>query len=432
MLVTADWVLPVCAPPIRHGGVLVDGDSIAGVGIAAELDGHPLACDRIDFPGCTITPGLVNAHTHLTLTALHGVVPPMPFTEWLPLLVAAMVPWGIADHEASGVVGAEECLLSGVSAVGDIAYGAAEVASASAAGLGGVYYWELLGLRPEEIDCTLAYLRYPACREEHGRRVVCGLSPHSPYTSGPSTLQALHRKAAELGVPSAIHVAESLAESQLLMEGTGALAATAARTAHGFAPPHTSSVKYLADLGVLEGTTVVHLCHLSPDDVPLLASLVRGAVTCPRSNRYLGNPPVKVTPLLDAGVAVGVGTDSSASNADLDLAEELRTLRELEPHLSSATLLEVATRGGARAIGVEDRFGALDSGMSADLAVFRLPAGSDPAEAFVAFAGRQTLDSLLAGGEWRVREGRLLARDETADRQAQDAHLRAQEAAKTG
>ena len=157
-----------------------------------------------------MTPGLVNAHTHLTLTALRGVVPPMPFAEWLPRLVAAMAPWDIADHEASGVVGAEECLLSGVSVVGDIAYGAAEVASASAAGLGGVYYWELLGLRPEEIDRTLDYLRYPACREDYGRRVVCGLSPHSPYTS--RTLDCckhVHRKAAELGVPTAIHVAES-------------------------------------------------------------------------------------------------------------------------------------------------------------------------------------------------------------------------------
>lgn len=431
MLVTADWVLPVSGPPIPQGGVLVDGDSIAGVGTAAELGCHPCAAERFDFPGCTVTPGLVNAHTHLTLTALHGVVPPMPFTEWLPRLVAAMAPWEIPDHEASGVVGAEECLLSGVTAVGDIAYGAAEVASACAAGLGGVYYWELLGLYPDEIDSTLAYLRYPLRRDEYGRRVVCGLSPHSPYTSGPSSLQSLHHKAAELGVPSAIHVAESLAETQLMREGTGPLAATAARTAHGFSPPHASSVRYLADLGVLDGTTAVHLCQLSDADIPLLASSVRGAVTCPRSNRYLGNSPVRVGSLLEAGVAVGIGTDSSASNADLDLAEELRALRTLEPHLSADKLLEIATWGGARAIGVEDRFGSIHPGMCADLAVFRMPTATDPCDAIVSFAGRRTLDSLMSGGVWRVRDGRLLFRDKPAGERSRDANSRARAAVTT-
>ncbi len=429
LLISADWVLPVVSAPLRDGAVLVEGDRIAAVGARATLDAETAAdVERVHFPGCTITPGLVNAHTHLTLTALSGVVPPAPFHEWLPRLVSAMGPWDIGDHEASGVVGAQECLLAGVTVVGDIAYGAAEVASASRAGLGGVYYWELLGLDAEQIGEQLAYLRYPTSHDGYGARVTAGLSPHSPYTSGPALLRAVHARACELGVPFAIHVAESAAESQLLRDGTGPLAEVAARTAHGFAPPGTSTVAYLAALGVLDDATAVHCCHLEDADRDLVARHARGVVTCPRSNRYLDNPPPAVAPLLSAGVAVGVGTDSSASNHDLDLMAEVREVASAEPGLPSEALLRMATATGARALGVGDRYGALAPGMQADVAVFALGQHDDAERSVIASAGRDTVRAVLSGGVWRVRDGALLRRDTIAEARAADATARARQA----
>jgi cytosine/adenosine deaminase-related metal-dependent hydrolase len=161
-------------------------------------------------------------------------------------------------------------------------------------------------------------------------------------------LSAVHDRSAQLGVPFAIHVAESSAETSLLLDGTGPLAGTAARTAFGFEPPGVSTVAYLASLGALEGATAVHLCHLAEDEIGLLALAVRGAVTCPRSNEYLSNPVPRITPLLEAGIPVGIGTDSSASNYDLDLLSEVRALRAAEPQLSADELLGIATLGGAR------------------------------------------------------------------------------------
>jgi cytosine/adenosine deaminase-related metal-dependent hydrolase len=429
LLISADWVLPVSAPAIERGAVLVDGDRIVAVGPLAALDAS-CAIDtlRADFPGCVITPGLVNAHTHLTLTALGGVVPPLRFDRWLPRLVAAMKPWGIADHEASGVIGAEESLASGVTVVGDIAYGAAEVASASRAGLGGVYYWELLGIEPDAIAEQLSYLRYPTDVDTFGPRVTCGLSPHSPYTSGPGLLRGVHATAAEFAVPLAIHVAESAAETELMRDGTGALAATAGRTAFGFEPPRTSTVAYLDRLGVLEGATAVHCCRLEPGDIELLAARGASVVTCPRSNRYLDNPPALLGPLLDAGIALGVGTDSSASNEDLDLLAEVRAIRAAEPAIGAAALLHIATAGGAEAIGVDDRFGSLSPGMQADLAVFAVGATRSPAEAVVLHGGRDTVRAVMSAGQWRVRDGELLLRDEAAATRAADATVRAREA----
>jgi aminodeoxyfutalosine deaminase len=428
LLVSADWVLPVTQPPLRDGAVLVDGDRIAAVGSLESLLARHPDVEHEHFAGCMLTPGLVNAHTHLTLTALSGVVPPLPFAEWLPRLVAALKPWEIADHEASGVVGAEECLRSGVTVVGDIAYGAAEVASASAAGLGGVYYWELLGIHADQIGADLGRLRYPERADAFGPRVTCGLSPHSPYTSGPGLLRGVHDKAAELGVPLAIHVAESQAEVELLDSGTGPLAAVASRTAFGFVPPGTGTVRYLEALGALKGATAVHLCHLVDGDAALLAARARGAVTCPRSNRYLSNPPPEVLALLDAGVPLGIGTDSSASNDDLDLMAEVRILREAQPEISAEELLWIATLGGATAIGVDGSFGSIDPGKFADLACFRIDAAGDPHEAVIARAGAGAIEAVMSGGEWRVKNGALLRSDPDAHELAAGAAARSRAA----
>lgn len=433
-LVSADWVLPVASAPVRDGAVLVEGDRVVAVGELADLDALAAAdVTREHFSGCVMTPGLVNAHTHLTLSALAGIVPPAPFHEWLPRLVAAMKPWEIADHEASGVVGAEECLLAGVTCVGDIAYGAAEVASASAAGLGGVYYWELLGMQPEDIPSQLAYLRYPADpHTAYGERVVCGLSSHAPYTAGPALLRAVRDQAERLGVPVAVHVAESAAETELMHAGTGPLAGVAARQAFGFEPPRASTVAYLSALGALDGATAIHCCRLEPGDIERIAAEARGVVTCPRSNRYLDNPPPLVAPLLEAGVAVGVGTDSSASNHDLNLMAEVRAVAGAEPDLSATRLLDLATSSGARAIGVSERFGALAPGMQADLAVFALDGAADAAHdavaGVIARAGRNTVQAVMAGGEWRVRDGQLVTRDAAAARRARRAAAIAREA----
>ncbi len=428
MLVSADWILPIAAPPLREGAVLVTGERITAVGPLADLRAAYPAEPHEHFAGCVMTPGLVNAHTHLTLSALANVVGPLPFAQWLPRLVTALKPWDIADHEASGVIGAEECLSSGVTVVGDIAYGAAEVARASAAGLGGVYYWELLGMHAEQIDAALLDLRFPTPSTKYGSRVVCGLSPHSPYTSGPALLRAVHDLAAKLGVPSAVHLAESHAELELVRDGTGPLATTAARTAFGFTPTGTTSVAYLAALGALKGTTAVHLCYITPDDIELLAAQARGAVTCPRSNHYLGNPPPAIGPLLAAGVAVGIGTDSSASNHDLDLMAEVRALRAAENSLTSTQLLQIATRGGALSIGVDDRYGSLTPGLFADLALFRIEAGADPEAAVVELGGRGSTDAVMGAGVWLVRDGELLARDATAGDRAADARGRSLDA----
>ncbi len=408
MLLTADWVVPVSRRPIRCGAVLVDGEHVAAVGSADELAPRCPDQEHVDLPGRILMPGLVNAHTHLGLSAVEGLFEPTPFTEWLPQIVAAMRSWSAEDYAASTAVGAARCLLAGVTSVGDITYGALSVDAAARVGLGGTFFFEVLGITPAELPARLEALGYRPDRE-CGPRVRCGLSPHTVYSSGPALLEAVVGLAREVGAPVALHVAETVAEVDLVRDGSGELAPVAAKLAHGFQPTGERPIVYLDRLGVLDGTTAIHVCQTWPTDVGRLAATARGVVTCPRSNEWLHNGIAPVKQLLRAGLPVGIGTDSLASTPDLDLFEESRALRRHFPDLSDRTLVEMLTVHGAVALGVEDRVGVLEPGVQADLAAFRIPNSDDPEAALVRDAGCQTLDAVIAGGEWRVRDGALLA-----------------------
>ena len=415
MLITAGWVLPISRTPIRDGAVYIESDRIVSVGTAAELASRHPNSERRDFPSCILLPGLVNAHTHLALTGLGGLVGAMPFEQWLPRLITALSCWGPADYAASATRGAEASLEAGVTVVGDIAYGAESRHAAAEHGVGGVFYLELLGMTADQLPAALADAAFPpAAGEWCGERVRCGLSPHSTYTVGPELMRAATIAARRLGVPFAIHAAESDAEMQLLRDGTGPLAGTAERLAAGFVAPRSGAVAYLDNLGALDGATAIHLCHLHADEIPRLAATVRGVVTCPRSNRFLHNPLPPVARLLSSGIPVGVGTDSSASNDDLNLLAEVRVLREALPEIAPRLLVEMVTAMGAIALGVEDRYGVLEPGMQADLALFSLGDVSDPETALVEHGGRDTLAAVLAGGTWRVLDGALVAPDRAA------------------
>lgn len=159
-------------------------------------------------------------------------------------------------------------------------------------------------------------------------------------------------------------------------------------------------MRYLDALGVLDDALAIHCVKVDAADATLLAAKTRGVVVCPRSNAYLGNgaPPVEL--LLEHGVTLGLGTDSLASNADLDLFEEARALANLLPTLAAEKIIAIMTVGGAKALGVEGDFGTLEPGKQADLAIFGV-LSEDPHAALLAEASARTLSALLAAGEWR-------------------------------
>jgi 5-methylthioadenosine/S-adenosylhomocysteine deaminase len=428
MLITADWVLPVSRPPIRNGAVLVRRGLVAEVGRAADLVG--LDSDDVrHFEGCVLTPGLVNAHTHLALTALRGLLGEGSFESWLPRLVTAVSGWERDDHAASASLGVVECLRSGITVVGDVTYGPEAPSAAADCGLGGTFYWEILGITAPRLFAELERMEFPgADRGTCGSRIRCGLSPHAPYTSEPRLIAAMHEAARDFDTPYAIHLAESAAEVEFVRAGTGPLADVASRMAPDFEAAGLSPVAYVDQLGALDGTTVVHACHVGPADIARLASTVRGVVTCPRSNRFLGNPVPPVTRLLRAGVPVGVGTDSLASNDDLDLMKDVRHLHAEFPSVPAPKLIEMVTAMGAIALGIEDRFGILETGMQADIALFGIGPTDDPETDFVRTAGAENLRAVMSAGTWRIIDGEHAIATESIELAAQASRIRARSA----
>ncbi len=404
MLLTADWVVPVSSEPIRDGAVLIHGSRILAVGTAAEL-GASFEGQRRDLPGCTIMPGLVNAHTHLALTCLRGVIPSMPFHDWITRIPRAFNALSPDDVVVSIALGAAHSMACGVTAIGDIAYGADSIAIAADTGLGGVFFWEVLGITPEQLPKTLGDAEYPTDPQAECRgRLRCGVSPHSVYTSGPELIKASHAMTRKQHAPFAIHVAESPAEEELVRSGEGPLADVARRLAAGFASIGDSEMAYLDGLGVLDGAIAVHCVNVTPDDAALMAGKVAGAVLCPRSNAYLHNGVPPVWTLEQAGVPLALGTDSSASNTDLDLFAEARALAAIEPRLSPSRLIEMMTIDAARILGIGADFGSLEPGRQADMAIYAVN-GDDPLEALVAGAGRSTVESVMSAGVWRMLGG---------------------------
>lgn len=404
MLVTADWVLPIASPPIRNGAVLIASGRIAEVGPTDRLVSASPNTPHHDYPGCVIVPGLVNAHTHLALTCLKDLIPSQPFAGWIRQIPVAVRALDRDDIAASIAFGAARCVVSGTTVVGDIADGPESAAVCADAGLGGAFYWELLGIGPGQIGQRLETMEFPAGCASSGR-FRYGLSPHAPYTSGPQTLVALREVARSQGAEFAVHAAESAAEEQVMRDGSGPLADLANRLAYKFTPPGFGSVRYLSRLRVLDDAVAIHCTQALPVDTPLLARRARGVVLCPRSNAYLQNGAPPVGRLLAGGVRCALGTDSLASNSDLDLLAEARALREIEPALSSEQLVRMITEEGAHILGLSGEFGALAPDYQADLAIYRLGPTEQPYDALVANGGRSTIEAVLTAGVWRVLEG---------------------------
>jgi cytosine/adenosine deaminase-related metal-dependent hydrolase len=198
-----------------------------------------------------------------------------------------------------------------------------------------------------------------------------GLSPHAPYSVWPSLWRRADRFCAERGLRWSSHLLESPFEDAFLRDGTGPLRDHLEGLGvwdGSFPVPGVSPVELLESEGVLgERALFVHGVHLSDAGIARVAASGASICLCPRSNRFLGLPSPPVRSLIEHGVSLCLGTDSLASNHDLSVWGEMRELAEIAPGLTDPAIVALATAGGARALGFEDRFGTLEAGKEARL-----------------------------------------------------------------
>lgn len=412
-LLAADgWILDadtVLGPGwVRHaGGRLVE------IGEGAPPEGLPTWQAP---PGAIGAPGFVNAHAHLALGALRHLAHDAAFLDWITEGILPAVGAAAEDPEAwrrGALASARELVAGGVTFVGDSFLAHDSISAMAETGLGGLFFHEVFGsLAPDDASYLEgAEPEWDALAERFGTASF-GYAPHTPWTCPPEVLRRVVRRARAEGRRLSIHLAESVEEDLFFREGRGRLHEGSARRGqldrYRFGLSPTALLEELDALG--PDVLAVHCVQLDAEDVARLARSGTRVAHCPTSNAKLAVGTAPIAELLEAGVVVGLGTDSVASTGRLDLFEEMRAFllgqrartRRIGPATAKAAF-RAATEGGAIALGEETRRGRLAPGLAADLQFVRLddgraPRGAELIDAFVWTGVREAVCATFVGG----------------------------------
>lgn len=354
---------------LEDGAVAVQNDRIVAVGPSGELTATYPDARRLSAEGGVVLPGLVNVHTHVPMTLFRGMADDLPLMRWLQEVIFPAE----AKHVDEGLVRAGtrlaclEMILGGTTTFVDMYYYEDAIAEEAArCGLRAVVGETLIDFPAPDNktwDEAMAYTEAFLKKWKGHPLITPAVAPHAVYTVSAEHLAATHELATRYDVPYLIHISEHPSEMRDVQERYG-----------------TTPLNYLDRLGLLDDRVVAaHVVLPTDAEIQRLAVQGVGASHCPQSNMKLGAGVSPVTRLLDAGVAVGLGTDGPASNNDLNMWEEIDTAAKLHKlHLSdptaidARTALRLATLGGAEVLDMEDQIGSLTVGKKADLIVVSL------------------------------------------------------------
>jgi 5-methylthioadenosine/S-adenosylhomocysteine deaminase len=346
------------------GALAIKGDKIAAVGKNQKILEDYSAPEFIDATGKLLMPGLINTHTHVPMTIFRGYADDLPLHEWLYEYIFPIESEFVTKENVwiGTKLGIAEMLRSGTTTFNDMYYYVDEIAQlVDKTGIRAVLSESVINFpapnspTPDEGLSTSGSLI-----EKWGNhpRITISLGAHSPYSCSPSLIKKAKALSDKYKVPFNIHVAETMLEFKDCLERYG-----------------LSPVAYLDSLGVLDKNVIIaHGVHLTKDDIEALANKGVSVAHNPECNMKLSSGVAPVPELLTAGVKVGLGTDGVASNNDMDMFHEMNTaallhkLSRKDPTVMNArSVLEMATIGGARVLGMEKQIGSLETGKKADM-----------------------------------------------------------------
>ena len=385
-VLAADHVLPISSKPIPNGAVAIDGDKIARVGDRTTIESDFPDARVEDFGEAAILPGFVNCHSHLELTAMRGALDDVEhdFRSWLLKVQGLRSAMTDPDIEAAAIAGAREGAAAGATCFGDIGRnGEAGLNALKTVGVRGILFQETEfspDNRTADEDFAKLGAKFEELKKEETELVRVGLSPHSTYTVSSRLFELIAHYAILNGISLTIHAAEARDEMALLTKGDGFFTEVYQRFGLEWQSPHCTPIEYLERLGVLSTRPLLaHCVKVSDSDIAKIAANGASIAHCPKSNAKFGHGYAPFEKILDAGISVGLGSDSVASNNVCDLIEEARfaalaarNLSGSKRFISAKDVLEATTLGGARAMGLDHLIGTLERGKQADIAVVSL------------------------------------------------------------
>jgi cytosine/adenosine deaminase-related metal-dependent hydrolase len=309
----------------------------------------------------TILPGTVNMHAHLEMSQIPAPIrQPLPFTNWIGELMAFRRSSEYNAEQAIQSAMLRPDILTETAAVADIVPSGSCVNPLPSRFLEYLPFIEVVAWRPEQVEAKFAGFNNPVY-----------LSPHAPHTVCPALLD----RAVKLGLPIAMHLAESPDEMELLQHQTGALVEMMRRFDSDYDPKKVllgnRPMDYLKLLADAPKVLIIHGNYLDDEEFRFLAKHreTMTVVYCPRSHAYFGHTAYPLRKMLDFGVRITLGTDSLASTPDLSLVNEMRFAINLHPNVLAETIFRMGTVEGAEFLGLPEQ-GKLLPGSPAKFAFF--------------------------------------------------------------
>ncbi len=384
---------------INNGSVAIRKDTIVETGQAADLAAKYPDAELLAAEHGLIMPGLVNTHTHAAMACFRGLADDLPLMQWLQeyiFPVEAKLTGEIVYQ--STLLSLAEMIKSGTTSFCDMYLFAKDVARA--AEKSGMRAWigEVLYDFPSpnygELAAGFTYVEELFNQYDNHPLINITVDPHAVYTCSPDLLKKLKKTAAKHDALYVIHLAETGDEVNGSVERFGA-----------------RPVMHLENLGILDSRVVADHCVMLTDaEIELLAKKNVKIAHCPESNMKLASGIAPVPRMLAAGLSVGLGTDGSASNNNVDMfgemnsAAKLHKVNTLDPTAMPAeTVLKMATVGGAEVLGAKDTIGSLEPGKKADLIVLDMnqphltPLFNIPSHMVYAARGADVIHSVING-----------------------------------
>ncbi len=417
-LIHAQWIIPVVPENLvlENHSLAIEGGRILDILPTLEAREKYLAANELELTGHALIPGLINAHTHASMSLLRGLADDLPLMTWLNEHIwPAEGHWVSEEFVHDGTqLAIAEMLRGGTTCFNDM-YFFPDVAgrAADAAGIRAV-----VGLIAIDFPSAWAtdaddYLHkgLEVHDQFRGNNLIhTAFAPHAPYSVSNEPLERIRVLADELEIPVHIHLHETNDE---IVQGL---------QNHGNRP-----MQRLQELGLLTPSLMaVHMTHLETGEIETFAGGGGHVVHCPESNLKLASGFCPVNRLMKAGVNVALGTDGAASNNDLDMFSEMHTAALLAKGVAedasavpAASALSMATINGARALGLGDVTGSLETGKSADLvAVDLLRLNTQPVyhpiSQLVYAASREQVNHVWVAGRELLRDGALTTIDEAS------------------
>jgi 5-methylthioadenosine/S-adenosylhomocysteine deaminase len=367
MIVTGDYVgtMDEDGAGLRNSSVVINDGIIVAIGATEDINAAYTTRKLLTGDNRVVMPGLINGHSHAAMTLLRGVADDLALMDWLlNYIFPAEVEFVDADFVGIGTeLACWEMIRGGTTTFVDMYYYPDVIAEVvESCGMRALISATVIDQRSpdaenaaDSIDKGLQFIERWKNRND---RITPIFGPHANYTLNAEQLAATRAAANDAGVAISIHMSESPFEVQYSKDTFG-----------------MTSIDFFESIGFLDGPTIgAHVVWPSDQEIAILAERNVGVIHNPTSNMKIASGISPVTAMLDAGVRVGLGTDGAASNNDLDMWEEMRLasflqkVEQMNPEvLPAKTVLNMATHGGAEAIGLEKEVGILKVGMKADV-----------------------------------------------------------------